>query len=90
MPDLPHRTFAEEVTDAAAWLAVHARPSTGKPFDSYTLKHLVQRDVGAYISSMAVVAAATAAGYRIAGEPTKAGNAWLRLAVRKRPRSVAA
>jgi hypothetical protein len=79
--DLPHRTFDEQTTDAAAWLAIHARPSTTGRADSYELKHRVQRDVGRYVSSRAVVAAAVAAGHRIVGQPTRAGNAWLAMTI---------
>ena len=76
--------FEEQVAAAGRWLAVHASPaSASQPDSSYRLKHLVQAWAGHYVSSAAVVAAATAAGYAIVGLPTRAGNAWLALAVSK-------
>jgi hypothetical protein len=85
--DLPYRCFGAQVSDAAAWLALYARPSgAGRPVWSYTAKHLVQAWAGRYVSSTAVVEAARLAGYGTVGTPTRAGNAWLALAVR-RPRT---
>ena len=81
--DLAHRTFDEQLNDAVAWLALYARPGgAGWPVFSYALKHAIARDVGAYVSSTAVVEAARLAGYGTVGTPTRAGNAWLALAVR--------
>ena len=87
LPDPPGRngqarTFAEQQADAATWLATNARRG-GKVW-SYSLKHRVQHDVGAYVSGSAVVAAALAAGYRIVGQVTREGDAWLALTVRRR------
>lgn len=78
--------FEEQVAAAGRWLALHARPAA-RPDDSYRLKHLVQAWVGHYVSSRAVVAAATAAGFAVVGQPTRAGNA--RLALRVAPPGVA-
>jgi hypothetical protein len=85
--DLPFRSHAGQLADCAAWLALFARPGApGRPVWSYRVKHLVQAwACGRYVSSRSVVEAARLGGYPTVGTPTRAGNAWLALAVR-RPR----
>jgi hypothetical protein len=85
--DLPYRSFDEQLADGRAFLALYARPTgASRALGSYTLKHVIQAWAGRYVSSTAVVEAARLAGYGTVGTPTRAGNAWLALAVR-RPRT---
>jgi hypothetical protein len=85
--DTSHRSLAEQILDASAWLAMHARRGKGRLW-SYAIKHSVQRASGRYVSGAAVVAAAIAAGYRVIGQPTRRGNAWLSMRIVNRPKTV--
>jgi type IV secretory pathway VirB2 component (pilin) len=77
--------FDVQVGAAVRWLAVYTRPgrASGAAWSYRWVKHLVQAWAGHYVSSAAVVAAATAAGLAMVGTRTRAGNAWLALSVRR-------
>jgi hypothetical protein len=79
--DERHVPFEDQRPGAMRWLMLHARATTGRPTWSYALKQRVQRELGYFVSSGALVAAARELGFAVRGQPDRAGNAWLRLRV---------